>query len=181
MSFSSSLLRQFSRHPSARIKTKLNIPTRSHNDDSHSIVKTLARLLDIDGRKAKLLISELNKTGIPSTQIPSFVDSMGKAGLQQFLEAVERSTKEENTPTIKIFIDVPKERHSFDVVGKVGHTLVDLADESELGMYIECVCGGLMACSTCHVILEESLFYKIEPPCEAEQDMLDLAYGYTNT
>lgn len=35
--------------------------------------------------------------------------------------------------------------------------------------------------STCHVILDNKLFDKLEPACEEEEDMLDLAYGLTPT
>lgn len=35
--------------------------------------------------------------------------------------------------------------------------------------------------STCHVIIENELFDKLEPACEEEEDMLDLAYGLTPT
>ena len=50
-----------------------------------------------------------------------------------------------------------------------------------LGEYLECACGGNMSCSTCHVILDERSYSKIDPPCEAELDMLDLAFEPTET
>jgi len=50
-----------------------------------------------------------------------------------------------------------------------------------LSEYLECACGGNMACSTCHVIIDEESFAKLDPPCEAEQDMLDLAFEPTET
>ena len=34
-----------------------------------------------------------------------------------------------------------------------------------------------MACSTCHVILAEEWFAKLQPASEEEEDMLDLAAG----
>jgi 2Fe-2S ferredoxin len=52
---------------------------------------------------------------------------------------------------------------------------------STLGEYIECACSGIMACSTCHVVVDEKWFDKVGPPCEAEQDMLDLAYSPRDT
>jgi ferredoxin len=43
-------------------------------------------------------------------------------------------------------------------------------------------CGGSCACSTCHVIVEnEELFEKMEEPDDDENDMLDLAFGLTET
>lgn len=38
-----------------------------------------------------------------------------------------------------------------------------------------------MACSTCHVILEQEVFDKLDEPEEEEEDMLDLALGLTET
>lgn len=38
-----------------------------------------------------------------------------------------------------------------------------------------------MACSTCHVVLEENIHDSLEPPCEDEEDMLDMAFGLTDT
>ena len=36
-----------------------------------------------------------------------------------------------------------------------------------------------MACSTCHVVVDNEWYGKVGAPCEAEQDMLDLAYEPT--
>jgi ferredoxin len=38
-----------------------------------------------------------------------------------------------------------------------------------------------MSCSTCHVVLGEDSVAQLDPPCEAEPDMLDLAYEPTET
>ena len=43
-------------------------------------------------------------------------------------------------------------------------------------------CGGSCACSTCHVIVEdEKLYDKMSEPDDDENDMLDLAFGLTET
>ena len=43
-------------------------------------------------------------------------------------------------------------------------------------------CEGTLSCSTCHLIVDEEWFGKIpDPLTEEEQDMLDLAYGLTDT
>lgn len=46
---------------------------------------------------------------------------------------------------------------------------------------LEGACGGSLACSTCHVIVEDVWFDRLDPPSEAEEDMLDLAFGLTHT
>ncbi len=49
------------------------------------------------------------------------------------------------------------------------------------GMPLEGTCEGQMACSTCHVIVATEWFGRLPPPCEDEDDMLDLAVGVTRT
>lgn len=38
-----------------------------------------------------------------------------------------------------------------------------------------------LACSTCHVILEDHVYDKLPTPAIEEEDMLDLAYGLSDT
>ena len=40
-------------------------------------------------------------------------------------------------------------------------------------------CGGVVACSTCHVVVQPEFFKKLEKASEEELDMLDLAFGLT--
>ncbi len=42
-------------------------------------------------------------------------------------------------------------------------------------------CEGALACSTCHLVFEKSVYDKLEPIVDEEVDMLDLAYGLTKT
>ncbi len=47
---------------------------------------------------------------------------------------------------------------------------------------MEGACGGSCACSTCHVIVEDGDYYnRMEEPTDEENDMLDLAFGLTET
>mmetsp|Transcript_5292 Transcript_5292/g.7024 ORF Transcript_5292/g.7024 Transcript_5292/m.7024 type:complete len:103 (+) Transcript_5292:603-911(+) len=48
---------------------------------------------------------------------------------------------------------------------------------SVLGEYLDCACSGIMACSTCQVVVDKKWFDIVGNPEEAEQDMLDLAYN----
>ena len=50
-----------------------------------------------------------------------------------------------------------------------------------LGEMIECSCSGIMACSTCHVVVHSDWFEKVGRPTEAEEDMIDLAYNAQET
>ena len=43
-------------------------------------------------------------------------------------------------------------------------------------------CEGSLACSTCHVIVtDQEMYDKLVEPCDDENDMLDLAFGLTET
>ena len=49
------------------------------------------------------------------------------------------------------------------------------------GIDLEGACEGSLACSTCHVIVDEAFFDMLDEPSEDEEDMLDLAFGLTRT
>jgi 2Fe-2S ferredoxin len=55
---------------------------------------------------------------------------------------------------------------------KEGFTVLDAAIENAIPL--EHACGGVCACSTCHVIVKEG-YEKLEPASEREEDMLDNA------
>lgn len=46
---------------------------------------------------------------------------------------------------------------------------------------LEGACEGSLACSTCHVIVDEAWFDRLEEASEDEEDMLDLAFGLSQT
>jgi ferredoxin len=58
-------------------------------------------------------------------------------------------------------------------------SLLDLAHKNDIPL--EGACEGSVACSTCHVILKKKDFEKLEEATEEEEDMLDLAFGLTET
>ncbi|KAH3687025.1 hypothetical protein WICPIJ_001997 [Wickerhamomyces pijperi] len=60
-----------------------------------------------------------------------------------------------------------------------GDTILDIAQHYNLDM--EGACGGSCACSTCHVIVDPEYYEKLEEPDDDENDMLDLAFGLTET
>ncbi|KAI8908994.1 2Fe-2S ferredoxin-type domain-containing protein, partial [Gorgonomyces haynaldii] len=65
------------------------------------------------------------------------------------------------------------------VMAKEGTNLLDLAHANDIDL--EGACEGSLACSTCHVILEQEHFDRLEEPSDEENDMLDLAFGLTET
>ena len=73
-----------------------------------------------------------------------------------------------------IFIENNKE---IEVEASVGLSVLEVAHENNIDL--EGACEGSLACATCHVILEEKIYNILEQPDEAEEDMLDLAFGLT--
>ncbi|KIM28250.1 hypothetical protein M408DRAFT_8910 [Serendipita vermifera MAFF 305830] len=65
------------------------------------------------------------------------------------------------------------------IEGNDGDSLLDLAHEHDIDM--EGACEGSVACSTCHVILTPEHYDKLEEPEDDENDMLDMAFGLTDT
>jgi 2Fe-2S ferredoxin len=75
-----------------------------------------------------------------------------------------------------IFIENDKET---EVEALVGLSILEVAHNNNIDL--EGACEGSLACASCHVILEENIYNTIEEPSEAEEDMLDLAFGLTHT
>jgi 2Fe-2S ferredoxin len=66
-----------------------------------------------------------------------------------------------------------------EVEAPLGLSVLEIAHKH--GVDIEGACEGSLACSTCHVIVDESWFGKLESPTEDEDDMLDLAFDLQET
>ncbi|HEX6604372.1 MAG TPA: 2Fe-2S iron-sulfur cluster-binding protein [Sphingomicrobium sp.] len=66
-----------------------------------------------------------------------------------------------------------------EVDAKAGQRLLDVAWAAREPL--EGACEGVMACSTCHVIVDAQDFDKLPPASEEEEDLLDLAAHATRT
>jgi ferredoxin, 2Fe-2S len=60
-----------------------------------------------------------------------------------------------------------------------GYSVLEIAHK--FGVDIEGACEGSLACSTCHVIVDPAWFGKLAKATEDEEDMLDLAFGLSQT
>jgi ferredoxin len=83
------------------------------------------------------------------------------------------------TATVKLRFFEEAMNNLVEVDAQVGKRVLDVALENNID--IEGACGGELACSTCHVILDQALYDKLGPKKEEEQDMLDLAWGVSDT
>ena len=66
-----------------------------------------------------------------------------------------------------------------EVEAEPGQRLLDVAWAAREPL--EGACEGVMACSTCHVIVDAQDFSKLPPASEEEEDLLDLAAHATRT
>lgn len=66
-----------------------------------------------------------------------------------------------------------------EVEAAPGQRLLDVAWAEH--QPLEGACEGVMACSTCHVIVDVGDFGKLPPATEEEEDLLDLAAHATRT
>ncbi|MDX2095453.1 MAG: ferredoxin family 2Fe-2S iron-sulfur cluster binding protein [Alphaproteobacteria bacterium] len=60
-----------------------------------------------------------------------------------------------------------------------GISLLEVAHKN--GVPLEGACEGSLACSTCHVIVDEAFYGQLPKASDDEEDMLDLAFGLTHT
>jgi ferredoxin, 2Fe-2S len=66
-----------------------------------------------------------------------------------------------------------------EVDAPLGLSVLEIAHKH--GVDIEGACEGSLACSTCHVIVDPEWHELLKEATEDEEDMLDLAFGLTQT
>lgn len=66
-----------------------------------------------------------------------------------------------------------------EVEAPLGLSVLEIAHKN--GLDLEGACEGSLACSTCHVVVDQAWFDKLDEATEEEEDMLDLAFGLTHT
>jgi 2Fe-2S ferredoxin len=75
------------------------------------------------------------------------------------------------------FIERDGKRREVDA--PLGLSVLEIAHKH--GIDIEGACEGSLACSTCHVIVDPEWHELLKDATEDEEDMLDLAFGLTQT
>ncbi len=66
-----------------------------------------------------------------------------------------------------------------EVEAPLGLSVLEIAHRNNVD--IEGACEGSLACSTCHVIVDDEWYAKLPEATEDEEDMLDLAFDLTRT
>jgi 2Fe-2S ferredoxin len=66
-----------------------------------------------------------------------------------------------------------------EVDAPVGLSVLEIAHKH--GIDLEGACEGSLACSTCQIVVDPEWTELLKEPTEDEEDMLDLAFGLTQT
>jgi ferredoxin len=82
-------------------------------------------------------------------------------------------------PTVRLKFLLPDETTLQEVTARVGESLLQTAHANHVDL--EGACEGVCACSTCHLIFPQHVYDSLPAPSEEEEDMLDMAYGLTDT
>ncbi|XP_031708269.1 adrenodoxin [Anarrhichthys ocellatus] len=88
------------------------------------------------------------------------------------------SLRSDNKVTINF---VNRDGEKITVRGSPGDSLLDIVINEDLDFDGFGACEGTLACSTCHLIFDEDTYKSLGPVTDEEMDMLDLAYGLTDT
>jgi ferredoxin, 2Fe-2S len=76
-----------------------------------------------------------------------------------------------------VFVERDGTRREVDA--PLGLSVLEIAHKNDVD--IEGACEGSLACSTCHVIVDQDWYELLKDASEDEEDMLDLAFGLTAT
>ncbi|XP_045456831.1 adrenodoxin [Melitaea cinxia] len=94
------------------------------------------------------------------------------------LSTTRLALKDEKVKVIFNLVDGRK----LEAEGKVGDSLLDVVVNNDLDIEGYGACEGTVTCSTCHVVLKKEDYDRLpEEAADEERDMLDLAYGLTDT
>ena len=88
----------------------------------------------------------------------------------------DSNNDEANTVSITFFQADESEKV---VQAPIGKHLLEVAHDNDVEL--EGACGGELACSTCHLIFEQKIYDQLPTMLDDEVDMLDLAFGVTET
>ncbi|XP_056395344.1 adrenodoxin-like [Hyla sarda] len=76
---------------------------------------------------------------------------------------------------------INRDGETLTATAKDGESLLDVVIRHHLNIDGFGACEGTLACSTCHLIFDQKVFDQLDSVTDEEMDMLDLAFGLTNT
>ncbi|CAA2935036.1 adrenodoxin-like protein 2, mitochondrial isoform X1 [Olea europaea var. sylvestris] len=108
----------------------------------------------------------------------SYAQALRQKSFCTTAKKVSEEGSEEKQKVSVTFVD--KDGEEIHVKVPFGMSMLEAAHENDVEL--EGACEGSLACSTCHVIVMDVDYYnKLEDPADEENDMLDLAFGLTDT
>ncbi|XP_052088990.1 2Fe-2S ferredoxin-like isoform X2 [Mytilus californianus] len=148
----------------------------------------MVMILEPDNFTSTMSLSGLRR---PVCLIPKFALCIGRSltvpicakrrnvpkvmSVQKFSASVPKPKKE----TICLYF-VDRDGDRITVNAGVGSNFLDVAIDNDIEL--EGACEGTLACSTCHLIFKPDQYDQIhEKPTDEELDMLDLAFGLSDT
>ena len=84
-----------------------------------------------------------------------------------------------DAPTVNLTFLQPDGITRMTVPARIGESLLETAHRNEIDL--EGACEGVCACSTCHLIIPSAIYNTLPEASENEEDMLDMAFGLTET
>lgn len=145
-------------------------------------VKNWLKSKGIQAAVADGIVKAFTSSGVsPSV---SSISLLGDVALNALVESVERDMKEHSQggEKIEIIIAIPHEKRQEKILILENDNLHRASSShSVLTEHIEWTCGGVAACSTCHVYIDSDFYKLLDPPDEDELDMLDMAWGMKDT
>ena len=178
-----------------RASRSLSSPRRlfSTSQSQSPFAKKLSAEHKISPEMIAKVEATLKSASMPAT--PSTLAALGKAGVEALIGSisVEEEDEEVNAcadPALDAYftlkVTLPTQRTPVEVKMLYGENLHRLSQTPRglvLNEVLECACGGIMSCSTCHVYVDDRRVYEVllggrSEAEEGEQDMLDLAWGF---
>jgi ferredoxin len=154
-------------------------PGSDNDEEEEKMIQSLMKYGFEDKDSARQAIAEMAKGGVAPWELNVAVERMGHRGVAALRDSMlaQSAALGSNRKPIQIHFKVPKERHEFTVEAMEHEDLEDLVGRgTEVANFIECTCGGNMACSTCHVYVDPAWMARVGSASDDEQDMLDLAF-----
>ncbi|GLT96853.1 hypothetical protein SLE2022_144480 [Rubroshorea leprosula] len=138
----------------------LSISTRSYIQRSYSQYKDSLFKLPLETNASEPIFQRTHDFSTSSSNGPS-----------------EEGNEQEEMISVT-FVDKDGEEKQISV--PIGMSMLEAAHENDIEL--EGACEASLACSTCHVIVMDMEYYnKLEDPTDEENDMLDLAFGLSET
>ncbi|KAK9239250.1 2Fe-2S ferredoxin-type domain-containing protein [Lipomyces kononenkoae] len=139
-----------------------------------------ARYLSSYSRKYLPGIQSPSSSVLPSIISTCCIPTSGSCRLFSRTAVKHHGHVQEPKPGEEIHVTfITREGDQVHIDAAEGDNLLDIAQAHDLDM--EGACGGSCACSTCHVIVDPEFYDLIPEPEDDENDMLDLAFGLTET